>query len=151
MALKRTSDGVQAPARVSLPLPEGGVLLAMLASDGDIAITKLVTVPSAELGRDVPTVQSEVVEMEATTGRGLGIVDGSVVSAGRTATFSLLAVWELAPRPNGTPLIVGAGTQDRAHLEAFRDGLCVSRVFIPTRPGGGRNATLSNPFGPLNV
>ncbi|MCA1847857.1 MAG: delta(1)-pyrroline-2-carboxylate reductase family protein, partial [Actinobacteria bacterium] len=44
MALKRTSDKVQAPARMALPLPEGGVLLTMPASDEHIAITKLVTV-----------------------------------------------------------------------------------------------------------
>jgi 1-piperideine-2-carboxylate/1-pyrroline-2-carboxylate reductase [NAD(P)H] len=45
VALERESGGVRVPARTSLPLPEGGVLLLMPASGGGIAITKLVTVP----------------------------------------------------------------------------------------------------------
>jgi 1-piperideine-2-carboxylate/1-pyrroline-2-carboxylate reductase [NAD(P)H] len=133
MALKRTSDKVQAPARMALPLPEGGVLLAMPASDEHIAITKLVTVHPENAGHSLPTIQGEVVVMEAATGRRLGLLDGSVVTARRTAALSLLAARELAPRPNGPLLIVGAGTQGRSHLEAFREGLGTSRVFVTSR------------------
>ncbi|MCA1688481.1 MAG: delta(1)-pyrroline-2-carboxylate reductase family protein [Actinobacteria bacterium] len=133
MALKRTADEVQAPARMALPLPEGGVLLVMPASDEDIAITKLVTVHPENARSSLPTIQGEVVVMEAATGRRLGFLDGSVVTARRTAALSLLAARELAPRPNGPLLIVGAGTQARAHLEAFREGLGTSRVFIASR------------------
>ena len=133
VALKRASGEVQAPARMSLPLPEGGVLLAMPASDADIAITKLVTVHPENSGRGLPTIQGEVVVIEAATGRRLGILDGSVVTARRTAALSLLAARELAPHPNGPLLIVGAGTQCRAHLEAFAEVLGTSRVFITSR------------------
>ncbi len=133
MALKRTSDKVQAPARMALPLPEGGVLLAMPASDEHIAITKLVTVHPENGRSGLPTIQGEVVVMEAATGRRLGLLDGSVVTARRTAALSLLAARELAPRPNGPLLIVGAGTQGRSHLEAFREGLGTSRVFVISR------------------
>jgi 1-piperideine-2-carboxylate/1-pyrroline-2-carboxylate reductase [NAD(P)H] len=133
MALKRTSGEVQAPARMSLPLPQGGVLLVMPASDEDIAITKLVTVHPENSGRDLPTIQGEVVVMEAARGRRLGILDGSVATARRTAALSLLAARELAPRSDGSLLIVGAGTQSRAHLEAFREGLGTRRIFIISR------------------
>jgi 1-piperideine-2-carboxylate/1-pyrroline-2-carboxylate reductase [NAD(P)H] len=71
--------------------------------------------------------------MESATGRRLGLLDGSVVTARRTAALSLLAARELAPRPNGSLLIVGAGTQGLAHLEAFREGLGTSRVFVSSR------------------
>ena len=71
--------------------------------------------------------------MEAATGRSLGILDGGVVTARRTAALSLLAARELAPRPNGPLLIVGAGTQGRAHLEAFHEGLGTSKVFLKSR------------------
>jgi len=60
-------------------------------------------------------------------------MDGSVVTARRTAALSLLAARELAPRPNGPLLIVGAGTQGRAHLEAFREGLGTPRAFVTSR------------------
>ena len=133
MALERASGEVRAPARISLSLPAGGVLLAMPAADGEIAITKLVTVHPHNLERDLPTIQGEVVVMEAATGRGLGILDGSVLTARRTAALSLLAARELAPHPEGPLLIVGAGTQGRAHLEAFREGLGTGRVFITSR------------------
>jgi 1-piperideine-2-carboxylate/1-pyrroline-2-carboxylate reductase [NAD(P)H] len=133
MAVRRTSGEVEAPPRMALPLPEGGVLLAMPASDADIAITKLVTVHPQNPARDLPTIQGEVVVMDAATGRRLGILDGSVVTARRTAALSLLAARELAPHPDAALLIVGAGTQGRAHLEAFHEGLGVSRVFITSR------------------
>jgi 1-piperideine-2-carboxylate/1-pyrroline-2-carboxylate reductase [NAD(P)H] len=83
VALKRTSGEVRSPDRMSLPLTEGGVLLVMPASDEDIAITKLVTVHPENAGHGLPTIQGEVVVMEAATGRRLGILDGSVLTAAR--------------------------------------------------------------------
>ena len=133
VALERESGEVQAPSRTTLPLPGGGILLVMPASGGDIAITKLVTVHPENARSGLPTIQGEVVVMEAATGRRLGVLDGSVVTARRTAALSLLAARELAPRPNGPLLIVGAGTQARAHLEAFHEGLGTSRTFINSR------------------
>jgi 1-piperideine-2-carboxylate/1-pyrroline-2-carboxylate reductase [NAD(P)H] len=133
VVLERGSGAVHAPSRMSLPLAEGGVLLVMPASGKDIAMTKLVTVHPENTRSGLPTIQGEVVVMEAGTGRRLGILDGSVVTARRTAALSLLAARELAPRPNGPLLIVGAGTQGRAHLEAFHEGLGTSRVFVNSR------------------
>ena len=133
VALERVSGEVQAPSRTALPLPGGGTLLVMPASGGGIAITKLVTVHPENARSGLPTIQGEVVVMEAATGRRLGILDGSVVTARRTAALSLLAAREFAPRPNGPLLIVGAGTQGRAHLEAFHEGLGTSRTFINSR------------------
>ena len=133
VALEHKSGDVQAPARTALPLPEDGVLLVMPASDGGIAITKLVTVHPRNARAGQPTIRGEVVVMDATTGERLGLLDGAVVTARRTAALSLLAARELAPRPNGPLLIVGAGTQGRAHLEAFHEGLGTSRVFVNSR------------------
>ena len=133
VALERASGTVQAPARMSLPLPEGAVLLVMPASGEGIAITKLVTVHPENARGGLPTIQGEVVVMEAATGRRLGMLDGGIVTARRTAALSLLAARELAPRPNGPLLIVGAGTQGHAHLEAFHEGLGTSKVFLNSR------------------
>jgi ornithine cyclodeaminase len=133
VALAMSSDELQAPPRFALPLQEGGVLLVMPASDPDIAITKLVTVHPENPTRGLPTIRGEVVVMDATTGERLGLLEGGVVTARRTAALSMLAARELAPRPEGPLLVVGAGTQGRAHLEAFRAGLGVSRVFVSSR------------------
>ena len=133
VALARGSGDLQAPPRLVVPLQEEGVLLVMPASDREIAITKLVTVHPENPERGLPTIQGEVLVMDATTGERLGLLDGSVVTARRTAALSMLAARELAPRQDGPLLIVGAGTQGRAHLDAFHEGLGVSRAFIYSR------------------
>ena len=115
VALARRSGTVQAPPRLAQPLAEDGVLLP------------------ENVGRGLPTIQGEVVVMEAATGSRLGLLDGTVVTARRTAALSMLAARELAPHPDGPLLVVGAGTQGRSHLEAFQEGLGVSEVFIYSR------------------
>jgi 1-piperideine-2-carboxylate/1-pyrroline-2-carboxylate reductase [NAD(P)H] len=144
VVLERGSGAVHAPSRMALPLPGGGVLLVMPASGEGIAMTKLVTVHPENARSGLPTIQGEVVVMEAGTGRRLGMLDGSVVTARRTAALSLLAARELAPRPNGPLLIVGAGTQGRAHLEAFHEGLGTSRVFVNSRTEESANSLVEH-------
>nr|MBA3701896.1 delta(1)-pyrroline-2-carboxylate reductase family protein [Rubrobacteraceae bacterium] len=75
VALARSSGRLRAPPRLVLPLSEGGVLLVMPASDLEISITKLVTVHPQNPGRGLPTIQGEVVVMDATTGERLGLLD----------------------------------------------------------------------------
>lgn len=128
-----TAGGARAPTRTALPLPGGAVLLVMPASDGEIAMTKLVTVHPGNPGRGLPTIRGELVAMEALTGERLGVLDGATVTARRTAALSLLAAREFARRPEGPLLVVGAGAQGRAHLEAFREGLGVREVFVASR------------------
>ncbi len=144
VALSRSSNMVQAPPRLALPLSGGAVLLVMPAADGDLAITKLVTVHSENPGRGLPTIQGEVVVMEASTGTRLGLLDGATVTARRTAALSLLAARELASRPGDPLLILGAGAQGRSHLEAFREGLGVSDVYVSSRTREGAESLASH-------
>lgn len=122
-----------APPRLHVPLPGGGVLLLMPAADGEFAITKLVTVHPQNAAQGLPSVQSEVLLFEAATGRRLLWLDGATVTARRTAALSLLAAQTLAPNPAGPLLIIGAGVQGRAHLDAFTQGLGVRQVYITSR------------------
>ena len=133
LMVRRREGELEAPPRLTPGLPEGGTLLVMPAADEEIAMTKLVTVHPENAGRGLPTIQGEVVVMEAETGTRLGILEGSTVTGRRTAALSLLAAQTLAKKPKGRLLIVGAGTQAQAHLEAFREGLGVSKVFIVSR------------------
>lgn len=121
------------PPRTAVPLGAEGTLLVMPAADENLAATKLVTVHPENASRGLPTIQGEMVIMDSSTGRRLGVLDGSAVTAQRTAALSLLAAKTLAPQPRGSLLIVGAGTQGRAHLEAFQEGLGVSKVFLLSR------------------
>ncbi|MBU1001993.1 MAG: delta(1)-pyrroline-2-carboxylate reductase family protein [Proteobacteria bacterium] len=132
--LRRMARGeLTAPARIHSPLPGGGVLLVMPAADEAVAVTKLVTVHPGNPARGLPLIQGEMVVMDAASGERLGILDGPTVTSRRTAALSLLAAQTLAPHEEGPLLVVGAGVQARAHLEAFAHGLGIHRVFCCAR------------------
>ena len=136
----KSSGEAHAPARLRLPLAGGATLLAMPAADPVLAVTKLVTVHPGNAEMALPTIRGEVVAIRASDGERLGILDGATVTARRTAALSLLAASSLAPRPDGPLLIVGAGAQGKAHLEAFREGLGTEKVFVRSRGEEGANA-----------
>ncbi|MDQ5825290.1 MAG: delta(1)-pyrroline-2-carboxylate reductase family protein [Chloroflexota bacterium] len=132
----RQAGKAHAPVRTSMPLPGGSVdavLLLMPAHDERLAITKLVTVHPGNTERGLPVVQGDVLVMNAATGERLAMLDGTMVTARRTAALSLLAARLLAPEPRGTLLVVGSGTQARSHMEALREGLGVEQVYITSR------------------
>lgn len=132
--LQLTATGAAtAPPRQAVALPEGATLLVMPATSPDLAIVKLVTVHPANAGAGRPVVQGEVVVLDAHSGARLYLLDGAAVTARRTAALSLLAAQLLAPCPAGPLLVVGAGVQGRAHLQAFAHGLGVRQAFVSSR------------------
>lgn len=124
---------VQVPPRLVQPLPGGGSLFVMPAHDARVAITKLISYTPANAGTGRPAIQGDVVVFDIATGERRLVLDGPTVTARRTAAVSLLAAQTLAPNPNGPLLIVGAGVQGRAHLEAFAIGLGIEDVRIASR------------------
>ena len=133
MLADKKAGRAQAPPRQSIDLPGGAVLLIMPAADDRLAITKFVTVHPLNAGADLPVVQADVLVCDAVDGRRLAMLDGAVVTARRTAALSMLAARLLAPDRAGPLLIVGAGVQGRAHLEAFVEGLGVKQVYVASR------------------
>jgi 1-piperideine-2-carboxylate/1-pyrroline-2-carboxylate reductase [NAD(P)H] len=135
IALLLRDGSVQVPERIVQPLAGGASLFVMPATDGRIAITKLISfTPSnanASPGRE--TIQGDVIVFDVATGERIAILDGPTVTARRTAAVSLLAAQRLAPCKQGKLLIVGAGVQGRAHLEAFAQGLGVKEAIIASR------------------
>lgn len=140
-------DRAQIPERLAVPLAAQGVLLAMPAADPELAMTKLVTVHPGNAAKGLPTIQGEVVAVDAGTGVRLGVLDGATVTGRRTAALSLLAAQVLAPEPNGALLVVGAGVQARAHVEAFRAGLKTERVFVASRTPAAAEALAAHARG----
>ena len=131
---------VQVPERLVQALPGGGSLFVMPALDSRIAITKLITFTPGNAGTDRPAIQGDVVVFDVATGERKLILDGPTVTARRTAAVSLLAAQTLAANKDGPLLILGAGAQGRAHLEAFAQGLPLSQVFIASRGAASANA-----------
>jgi ornithine cyclodeaminase len=126
----RRAGLARVPKRLALPLP-GGILLCMPATDAEIAVVKTITVHPGN--RELPVIQGDVTVFEAATGRRLAVLDGPTVTARRTAAVSLLAARLLAPAPAGPLLVIGAGVQARAHVEAFWQGLGLRDIVVASR------------------
>ena len=133
-------DTVSVPARSVLPLPGGGSLFVMPATDGTVAMTKLITLTPANAGTGRPAIQGDVVVFDIATGVRSLVLDGPTVTARRTAAASLLAAHHLAQVPTGPLLIVGAGVQGLAHAQAFVEGLGVRDVWVASRRAASANA-----------
>lgn len=131
---------VVVPPRLVQPLAGGGSLFVMPATDACVAITKLITFVPDNGARGLPAIQGDIVVFDAQDGRRLTVLDGPTVTARRTAAVSLLAARHLAPRTDGPLLIVGAGVQGLAHLEAFHEGLGVREVRVASRSPGSADA-----------
>jgi len=136
---------VQVPQRLVQPLPGGGSLFVMPALDARVAITKLITFTPANAGTGRPTIQGDVVVFDVATGERMLVLDGPTVTARRTAAVSLLAAQRLAPEPSGPLLIVGAGAQGHAHLEAFAAGLpSLREVRVASRTRASAGALVAS-------
>lgn len=124
---------VMVSPRLVQPLPGGGCLLVMPAHDSRLAMTKLITFTPANAAKGLPTIQGDVLVFDVATGQRVAVLDGPTVTARRTAAVSLLAAQCLAPEPAGPLLVVGAGVQGKAHVEAFAQGLGVREVWVTSR------------------
>ena len=131
---------VRVPERLVQPLPGGASLFVMPASDAQIAIAKLITFTPGNAGSGRPAIQGDVIVFDAATGERALILDGPTVTARRTAAVSLLAAQCLAPNRHGPLLVVGAGAQGRAHLEAFAQGLPLREAVIVSRSAASAQA-----------
>ncbi|WP_142810250.1 delta(1)-pyrroline-2-carboxylate reductase family protein [Tepidiphilus olei] len=126
-------DDIVIPQRLVMPLASGGSFFIMPATDGEVAISKVITFTPTNPASGRPTIMGDVLVFEVATGERTLILDGPSVTARRTAAVSLLAAQRLAPNPAGPLLIVGAGVQGRAHLEAFVSELPLTEVWITSR------------------
>ncbi|HNK53319.1 MAG TPA: delta(1)-pyrroline-2-carboxylate reductase family protein, partial [Ottowia sp.] len=116
---------VRVPERIILPTAQGAVLFVMPACDAGIAMTKLISFTPANVGTARPTIQGDVTVFDIATGARRLILDGPTVTGRRTAAVSALAARRLAPNRAGPMLVVGAGVQGQAHVEAFAAALGV--------------------------
>ncbi len=133
-------DSVQVPPRLVQPLAGGGSLFVMPAMDAHTAIAKLITFTPANAARALPTIQGDVLVFDVATGQRRMLLDGPTVTARRTAAVSVLAAQRLAANTQGPLLIVGAGVQGRAHLEAFSEVLKITEVMLTSRSSASAGA-----------
>jgi alanine dehydrogenase len=119
------------PPRVAARVPERGAMLAAMPAflpSARALVTKLVSLFPEN--RDRPTHQAVICCFDPDTGAPLALIDGTYITAARTAAGSALASRYLARSDARVLSIVGSGVQARAHARAFRSwpGLELVRV-----------------------
>jgi alanine dehydrogenase len=109
-----SAGAVSVPPRVAAFVPEKGMLAAMPGYAAGVLETKLVAVfPEHE-----PSHQALIALFDPETGTPLAVMDGTHITATRTAAASALSTRLLAREDARVLAILGTGVQARSHLEA---------------------------------
>jgi alanine dehydrogenase len=117
-----SAGSVSMPPRVAAEVRQQGGFLGVMPvylSSSHTLSTKLVSVfpENARLG--LPSHQAIIAVFDAATGTPLAVMDGTFITAARTAAGSALATRFLA-RPDADVLVIlGTGVQARAHAKAM--------------------------------
>lgn len=124
------------PIRGALESERGTTLLmpAFLRDSRELG-AKIVSVFPENAGRGEPVVQGMVLLLDATSGAPRALLDGTRLTAIRTAAGSALAT-ELLADPGADVLAVfGAGPQGRAHIELLAATRRLREIRIVSRSG----------------
>jgi alanine dehydrogenase len=128
-----SSGRTQTPLRIGVEPPDtGGVLLAMpsAVAEPQALGAKIVSVFRDNAARGLPTVTSIYVLSDYATGAPLAIMDGSYLTAARTAAGSAVATRRLARADARTLGVFGTGVQARFHVETIRRVRTLERVLV---------------------
>ena len=128
--LEAARGEIASPARLVVPLNQGGIMLAMPAAARDLAIHKLVTVCPANRERALPTIHGHVSVCDPDTGEALFALDGPTVTGRRTAAVTLLAMRTFLPAAPRRILLIGTGTQASHHAHALAAVYPEARVLV---------------------
>ncbi|NBN62454.1 ornithine cyclodeaminase family protein [Microvirga tunisiensis] len=128
-------SGCEMPLRhhhtVAVPGEPDATLLLMPAwVPGRYMGVKLVSVFPGNVTRGLPSISGQYMLSDATTGAGLALLDGAVLTARRTAAASALAADYLARRDAGHLVIVGTGSLSRALAEAHSQVRPIRKVTV---------------------
>ncbi len=120
-----------APERIVMGWNPSDCLLVMPAYDDEYLVNKLVTLHHENPNRGLPMIQGEVLLMRRSDGARLMKLDGSAVTAMRTAALSLVAIQKMGYAHYRTVTVCGSGVQAQAHVEAIFEWnpLCQIHLF----------------------
>jgi ornithine cyclodeaminase/alanine dehydrogenase-like protein (mu-crystallin family) len=129
----RDGDPGDTPARSHLTVPGGELLLMPAHAAADGVGVKLVTLAPGNPAQGLPFIHAAYVLFSPGALAPEALLDGTELTAIRTAAVSALATDRLA-RPDARTLVVfGAGTQARAHVAAMRAVRPIEAVTIVGR------------------
>src|SRR5579862_2051375 len=123
------------PARLGMRVQDGGLLGLMPAwvEDGPALGVKCITSYPGNAARGLPTINSTILLLDAATGVAQAILDGTYLTATRTAAASAIAT-DLLARPDvGHLALIGAGAQASSHLRAMVAVRPIRSVSVASR------------------
>ena len=133
-AMRAASSGaVSMPLRLFTPLADGsGSFGLMPGSTLDPAFfgAKVISLLPGNPAKGLPTVQGYVSLFDHETGRPVALIEGSSVTAIRTAAASGLATRELARKDARTHGIFGTGVQAVTHIDAVACARDIREVVV---------------------
>jgi ornithine cyclodeaminase/alanine dehydrogenase len=110
------------PVRLVVPLPQiHGRITSMpgCLNDDNTLGMKVVTYFQENPKRGLPAILATIMLFSVETGKMIAVMDGSYITAIRTACASAMATRALANRETPVLGILGAGVQARAHIQAL--------------------------------
>ena len=139
------------PVRLVVPLPQiHGRITSMpgfLHENAALGM-KVVTYFQENSKRNLPAILGTIMLFSAETGKLIAVMDGSYVTAIRTACASAMATKALANAETPVLGILGAGVQARAHIEALTRARKIERIKIYS-PSGASAAGIKKDLEPL--
>ncbi len=133
IALARGETSV--PARVAAST-SGGLLAAMPGYVPGLGLAaKLVGVFAGNAALGLPSHQAVIVVFDEDTGSVVAMMDGTEITARRTAMTAAIAAAALAKPDASVLAILGAGVQGISHLSAFADLFPLGEIRIASRDG----------------
>jgi alanine dehydrogenase len=123
---------VSVPPRIAALAPQG-LLAAMPGYVDGVLETKLVSVFPGNHALGVPSHQALIALFDAENGTPLAVMDGTAITALRTAAASALATRALAQEDARVLAVLGAGVQGRSHLEAVPRVRAFAEIRVASR------------------
>ena len=136
--IQYSSGNAVMPLRLVVPLPRiQGRITSMpgfLNEDKSLGM-KVVTYFQENPRQNLPAILGTIMLFSAETGKMIAVMDGSYITAIRTASASAMATKPLANAETPVMGILGAGVQARAHIQALTRVRRIERIKIYSPSG----------------
>jgi ornithine cyclodeaminase/alanine dehydrogenase-like protein (mu-crystallin family) len=142
----RTQDPTGGPLRTHIETPHGSLLLMPAFGQAGVGV-KLVSLTPANPERGLPFLHASYVLFDAETQAPEAVLDGSALTALRTAAVSGLATRFLSRQDAQRLVVFGAGVQARSHLEAMCAVRPVTDLVVVSRSRGAAEALVDEGLG----
>ena len=133
-----SSGEADMPLRSHLELAGGkGTTLVMPAhvvtKEEDSLAVKIVSIIGDNPQRGLPRIIASVLAIDPRTGQPIAVIEGTTITAIRTAAASAAATDVLARKDSKTLAIIGAGVQAREHIAAIHCVREIEQTFLVAR------------------